>query len=224
MYTLIPILSVMQHFNKWVLSKQVTICTLRRKFSCLWPSLVYSYPNTKKCYARQSPLKTLKGPLQASEKVQTLTVQAHKAVSLRLKQGAFLPMSLKFRGNHRVLSGYILLLQERGPLPGPQRGLLSNTWKWIIQGDTCDDKARDFIGKGQLGGEQEGKGTQEDSTATWHKALGFMVTRLVSGLPLASHSHSGSFLVAHTLLSQDGFQQGGFQGAVGHVLFPLTFP
>ena len=151
-------------------------------------------------------------------------VQAPKAVSLRLKQGAFLPMSLKFRGNHRALSGYILLSQEGGPLPGPQRGLLTNTWKWITQGDICDDKARDFIGKGHLGGEQEGKGAQEDSPATWHTALGFMVTRLVSGLPLASHSDSGSFLVAHALLSQDGFQQGGFQEVVGHVCFLWLFP
>ena len=151
-------------------------------------------------------------------------VQAHQAVSLRLKQGAFLPTSLKFKGNHRALSGYILLLQEGGPLPGPQRGLLTNTWKWITQGDICDDKERDFIGKGHLGGEQEGKGTQEDSPAMWHTALGFMVTRLVSGLPLASHSDSGSFLVVHALLSQYGFQQGGFQEVVGHVSFPLTYP
>ena len=39
-------------------------------------------------------------------------------------------------------------LQEGGPLPGPQTGLLSNTWKRIVRGDTCADKARDFIGKG----------------------------------------------------------------------------
>ena len=43
-----------------------------------------------------------------------------------------------------------LLLEEGGPLPG----LLSNTQKWIVRGDTCADKARDFIGKGHLGGEQ----------------------------------------------------------------------
>ena len=41
-------------------------------------------------------------------------------------------------------------------------GLLSNTWKWIIQGDTRADKARDFIGTGHLGREQEGERTQED--------------------------------------------------------------
>ena len=29
------------------------------------------------------------------------------------------------------------LLQEGGPLPGPKTGLLSNTRKWIVWGDTC---------------------------------------------------------------------------------------
>ena len=46
------------------------------------------------------------------------------------------------------------LFQEGGPLPGPETGLLSNTWKWIVRGDTCTDKTRDFIGKGHPGGEQ----------------------------------------------------------------------
>ena len=44
----------------------------------------------------------------------------------------------------------------------------------------------------------------------WLAVLGFMVMGLVSGLSLANHSDSGSFLVAHASLSQDGFQQGGF--------------
>ena len=48
-----------------------------------------------------------------------------------------------------------LLLQKGGHLPGPETGLLSNTRKWIVRGETCADKARDFIGKGHLGGEQE---------------------------------------------------------------------
>ena len=55
---------------------------------------------------------------------------------------------------------FILMLQEGGPLPGPETGLLSNIRKWIVRGDTRADKERDFIGKGHLGGEQWGKGTQ----------------------------------------------------------------
>ena len=74
----------------------------------------------------------------------------------------------------------VKLLQEGGPLPGPESGLLSNTRKWIIWGDTRADKARDFIGKGHPGGEQEGKGTQEDCSATWLAVSGIMVIGLIS--------------------------------------------
>ena len=47
--------------------------------------------------------------------------------------------------------------------------------------ETHADKARDFIGKGHLGGEQEGKGTQENCSDAWLAVLGFMVMGLVSG-------------------------------------------
>ena len=70
------------------------------------------------------------------------------------------------------------LLQEGGPLPGPGSGLLSNTQKWIVQGDTCADKARDFIGKRQLGREQQAKGTQEKCSTSlgfYGDAIGFWV-------------------------------------------------
>ena len=96
-------------------------------------------------------------------------------------------------------------MQEGGPLPGPKSGLLSNTRKCIIQGNTCADKARDFIGTGHPGGEQEGKGTQNCS-ATWLAVSGFMVMGLVSRLSLANRSDSGSFLVVHALFSQAGGQ------------------
>ena len=70
--------------------------------------------------------------------------------------------------------------------------------------ETRADKARDFIGKGCLGREQEGKGTQEDCSAMRLAVLGFMVIGLVSRLPLANHSDSGPVLVVRALLSQDG--------------------
>ena len=53
-----------------------------------------------------------------------------------------------------IFSIFMVMLQEGGLLPGPKTGLLSNTRKRIVQGDTCADKARDFIGKGHPGGEQ----------------------------------------------------------------------
>ena len=88
------------------------------------------------------------------------------------------------------------MLQEGGPLPGPEIGLLSNTRKWIVWGDTCAGTARDFIGKGRLGGEQEGKGTQENCSVTWLPVSGFMVMGLVSGSSLANHFDLEALLVA----------------------------
>ena len=86
-------------------------------------------------------------------------------------------------------------------------------------------KARDFIGKGHPGGEQEDKGTQDNCSATWLIVSGFTVMRLVSGLSLANHSDSGSFLMVHALLSQDGFQGGGFWevGKTYALAFSLSF-
>ena len=67
-------------------------------------------------------------------------------------------------------------------------------------------------------------GTQEDCSAMWLAVLGFVVMGLVSGLALASHSDSESFLVVHALFSQDGCQQEGFWEVVGQVgsLFDLS--
>ena len=67
---------------------------------------------------------------------------------------------------------------------------------------------RETIGKGRPG--REWQGIRENLSATWLEILGFMVMGLVSESSLANHSGSRSFLVAHTLLSQDGFQRGGF--------------
>ena len=119
-------------------------------------------------------------------------------------------------------SGNLDLLQEGGPFPGPQTGLLSlNTWKWIVWGDTCADKARDFIGKGHPGRDQGGKGTQENGSATWLVVSRFMVIGVVSGLSLASHSDSEPFLVVQALFSPDGCQREGFWEVFGHVVSPF---
>ena len=44
-----------------------------------------------------------------------------------------------------------------------------------------------------------------------------MVMGLVSGFSVANHSDLESFLVVHTLLSQDGYHREGFWDVVGHV-------
>ena len=51
-----------------------------------------------------------------------------------------------------------------------------------------------------------------------------MVMGLVSGLSLANHSDSESFLVVHALFSQDGCQREGFWEVVGMWCLLLTFP
>ena len=48
-----------------------------------------------------------------------------------------------------------------------------------------------------------------------------MVMELVSGLSLANHSDSESFLGVHDLLNQDGCQREGFWEVVGQVVSPF---
>ena len=57
----------------------------------------------------------------------------------------------------------------------------------IVRGNTHADKAKNFIGKGRPGGEQQGKGNQENCFAAWLAVLGFMVMGLASRLSLANH-------------------------------------
>ena len=50
---------------------------------------------------------------------------------------------------------------------------------------------------------------------------GFMTVGLVSGLSLANHSDSESFLEVHSLFSQDGCKREGFWEVVRHVVSPF---
>ena len=63
-----------------------------------------------------------------------------------------------------------------------------------------------LLGKGtRVESSRVREGTQESYSAGWLLVSGFMVMGLVSGVSLASHSDSESFLVVHALLSQEGF-------------------
>ena len=115
--------------------------------------------------------------------------------------------------------GWWFCCSQGDPLPGPESGLLSNALKWIVPGDTCTEEIKDFIGKEMA--EQQVQCTQEHCSAMWLTVLGFMVTGLVSGLSLANHSDSESFLVVHALFSQDGCQWEGFWEVVRHVVSPF---
>ena len=78
-----------------------------------------------------------------------------------------------------------------------------------------------LLGKGTWVESNRVKGTQENCSAMWLTVSGFLAMALVSGLSLANHSDSESFLVVHALFSQDGRQQEGFWGAVGHMASPF---
>ena len=70
-----------------------------------------------------------------------------------------------------------------------------------------------------------GKGTRVESSRVREPrrtVSGFMVMGLVSGLSSACHSDSESFLVVHSLFSQDGCQQEGFWEVVRHAVSPFN--
>ena len=106
------------------------------------------------------------------------------------------------------------LLQEGGPLPEPENGLLSDTRKWIIWGEHTCWQSRHFIGRGHSGKEQQGEGAREDCSVTWLAITGFtgigVSFWVVSGLSSCSTSTwfgPGYLLVERGSLSQDGFQR-----------------
>ena len=55
----------------------------------------------------------------------------------------------------------------------------------------------------------------------WLTVSGFMMMGFISGLSLANHSDSESFLVMHALFSQNGCQREGFWEVVRHVVSPF---
>ena len=101
------------------------------------------------------------------------------------------------------------LLQEGGPLPGPETGLLSNTREVNCLRRRMPTKRESLLGRAP-GWRAAGKGTQENCSATWLAVSGFMAMGVVSGLSLAKHPDSEFFLVVHALLSQDECQREGF--------------
>ena len=69
---------------------------------------------------------------------------------------------------------------------------------------------QETVRKVRSAGEQQSKGARKDCSGTWLAVSGLMIMGLASGLSLANHSDSGSFLVA---LNQHRFHQdeGGFR-------------
>ena len=76
---------------------------------------------------------------------------------------------------------------------------------------------RDYWEGASEGRKQEAKGAQEVHSATWLTVLGFMVMQFISGLSLAWHSDSASFLVgAHPSAQMDASEEDS-RGLVGHM-------
>ena len=89
------------------------------------------------------------------------------------------------------------------PFQGPKVGSCL-TLKDEMSKETQVLTKQETVGKRHLGGDQQGKGTQENCSAMWLAVSGFMVMGLVSGLSLANRSDPRSFLVMHASLRQDG--------------------
>ena len=83
----------------------------------------------------------------------------------------------------------IHVLQEGGPFQGLRVGSCL-TLRNELSTETWADKARDFIGKGSPGREQQGRRTQENCSVT---CLAVSVTGLLSRLTLANQSDLGSY-------------------------------
>ena len=111
------------------------------------------------------------------------------------------------------------------PFQGPKGGSCLTPGNELSE-ETHADEIRDFTGKGlpdRTAGSRV-REPREHFSATCFAVSGFMMLGLISGLSLVSHSNSGSFLVACTSLSQDGFQQGFWDvGRTYGLVSPLSF-
>ena len=102
------------------------------------------------------------------------------------------------------------LFQEGRPLPGPECRFLSNTQKWIVRGDTCANKARDFIEKGYPVESSSVRKSRRTALPCGSLPQVLWWWNSFPGLSLANVFDSGSFLVVHAMLKPDGFQREWF--------------
>ena len=139
-----------------------------------------------------------------------------KSVFLTLNVLSFISISFQFSGI--FCSGgnlYVVFLdlsfccRNGDPLQGPRvgscltlRSELSEETQMLTEQETLLERAAPVMSKR----------VREPRTASWLpiSVLGFMGMGLISWSSLANHSYFGSFLLVHTLLSQDGFHQGRF--------------
>lgn len=109
-----------------------------------------------------------------------------------------------------------------GGLPGPKSGFLSNMEMNCQRRYTCWQNKRCYW-EGAPSGEQQGKGTRKNCSATWFPVSGFMGVGLAFSVVfgqshLAQPIFSLTQVLSFTPLSQDGFQCQGFWEVVSSLL------
>ena len=144
------------------------------------------------------------------------------AVGPRAGEGDSTGKCISFLGWHNKS-----LLREGRPLPGPECGFLSNTQKWIVQGDTRANKARDCIEKVYPVESSSVRETRKTALPCGSLPQILWWWNSFPRLSLANVFDSGSFLVVHAMLNPEGFQ-GEWCWVVGRTLgvssLHLTFP
>ena len=101
------------------------------------------------------------------------------------------------------------MLQERGPLPGPETGLLSNTRNELSEETHVLTKQEILLGKGvQM---EDSRVREPRRTAPLRGSQSRVLCDGISFRVVFSQSSDlESFLVVHALFSQDGCQREGF--------------
>ena len=93
--------------------------------------------------------------------------------------------------HHFRCHSQVVLLQEGRSLPGPESTLSSNTWKWVVWGETCWESER-LYWKGVP--RRRGAGYENPGERLCHVARGLYGDGIGFWLSLANHSDSGPFL------------------------------
>ena len=105
-------------------------------------------------------------------------------------------------------------------LQGPERGLLSNTQKRIVWGDTCWQSKRLYWERSTWA--ESSRVREPRSTALPRGPQSRVLPDEISfGWSLANHSDSESFLVVHAPLSQYGCQRERFWEVGRHAVSPF---
>ena len=109
------------------------------------------------------------------------------------------------------------------PFQGPEVGFCLTLENELSEETHVLRKQEILLGKGIRVESSRVREPRRTALPLGWQSCGFMVIGLVSGVSLANHSDSESFLVGQALISQDGRQREGFWEVVGRVVSPFDF-